>query len=256
MQKWILAVMLAAMCGAASAGNSNSNPCGNNGNNCDTGGATATGGNGYGGTGNGYGGAGGTGVGVGVGVGYGGESNAVAFGGEGGKGGQGGDGGIGIGLGGAGGNGGNVVGSGNSANLNKNDATAISGSVSGADSSSSAVSGSNSGATSSSGGNSLKGGDINIGGDTYQTKRNAPGIVGGSVFPTATCKAGFGIGGSGAAGGGLINIATTDKECQTIVLSQNFAAIGKNETACELLKVTKTWARAVKKNPTLAETCK
>lgn len=94
---------------------------------------------------------------------------------------------------------------------------------------------------------------VNVGGDVYEAKRNAPGIVGGSVFPTATCKAGFGIGGSGPAGGGLLNIATTDRECQVIVLAQNFDAYGERETACKLLLTTKTWARAIKKNPALAE---
>lgn len=94
--------------------------------------------------------------------------------------------------------------------------------------------------------------NVNIGGDTYQAKRNAPSIMAGSVFPTASCKSGFGIGGSGAAGGGLLNIATTDKECQTVVLSQNFSAIGRDETACLLLKTTRTWERSVKKDPALA----
>lgn len=49
MKKWILAAALIVACGTAVAGNSNSNPCGNNGNNCDTGGATAIGGNATGG---------------------------------------------------------------------------------------------------------------------------------------------------------------------------------------------------------------
>lgn len=94
--------------------------------------------------------------------------------------------------------------------------------------------------------------NVNIGGDTYQAKRNAPAIMAGNVFPTASCKSGFGIGGSGTAGGGLLNIATTDKECQVVVLSQNFSAIGRDETACLLLKTTKTWERSIKKDPALA----
>lgn len=90
---------------------------------------------------------------------------------------------------------------------------------------------------------------------TYVQKRNAPSISGGTVFPTASCKGGFGIGGSGPAGGGLLNIATTDKECQTILLGDHFAAIGMPETACDLYKVTKTWERALKKNPNIRAVC-
>lgn len=88
-----------------------------------------------------------------------------------------------------------------------------------------------------------------------QAKRNAPSISGGTVFPTASCKGGFGIGGSGPAGGGLLNIATTDKECQTILLGDHFAAIGMPETACDMYKTTKTWDRAVAKNPNIRAAC-
>jgi hypothetical protein len=88
-----------------------------------------------------------------------------------------------------------------------------------------------------------------------QAKRNAPSISAGTVFPTASCKGGFGIGGSGAAGGGLVNFSTTDKECQTILLGDHFAAIGMPETACDLFMTTKTWARALKKNPALKVVC-
>lgn len=88
-----------------------------------------------------------------------------------------------------------------------------------------------------------------------EAKRNAPSISGGTVFPTASCKGGFGIGGSGPAGGGLLNIATTDKECQTILLGDHFAAIGMPETACDLFKTTKTWERALAKNPNIRAVC-
>ena len=49
MYKVLFAAALLAASFTASAGNSNSNPCGNNGNNCDSGSATATGGNATGG---------------------------------------------------------------------------------------------------------------------------------------------------------------------------------------------------------------
>lgn len=108
---------------------------------------------------------------------------------------------------------------------------------------------------------SANGNATNVGGQTVnissnvQAKRNAPSISGGTVFPTASCKGGFGIGGSGAAGGGLLNIATTDKECQTVLLGDHFASIGMPETACDLYKTTKTWERALKKNPNIRAAC-
>jgi hypothetical protein len=98
--------------------------------------------------------------------------------------------------------------------------------------------------------------NVTVEGDNYQMKRNAPGIVGGNVYPTASCKGGFSIGGSGPAGGGLLNIATTDKECQVIILAQNFQSQGRDATACKLLLTTKTWKRALKADPTLSESCK
>jgi len=243
----ILAALI-AISFSASATN-DKNPCGNSGNNCDTGGgnASATGGNAYASAAAGA----VAGAAAGANASVCDVTNAA----------QGGAGGSSVAFGGAGGRGGDANQAQGQQQGQQQSNIGINGQQQSA-SSDQSQSSTNTQTTDASSRNDNRSNasgnatNVNIGGDTYQTKRNAPGIVGGSVFPTATCKAGFGIGGSGAAGGGLINIATTDKECQTIVLSQNFAAIGKNETACELLKVTKTWARAVKKNPALAESCK
>lgn len=89
----------------------------------------------------------------------------------------------------------------------------------------------------------------------YRGVRNAPSVIGGAIYPTAGCERGFGIGGSGANGGGLLNFSYGKKECETIVLAQNFAQIGMPETSCDLLKTTKAWKRAVKANPEIAASC-
>lgn len=89
----------------------------------------------------------------------------------------------------------------------------------------------------------------------YKGVRNAPSVIGGTIYPTAGCERGFGIGGSGVNGGGLLNFSYGKKECETIVLAQNFAQIGMPETSCDLLKTTKAWQRAVKANPKLAANC-
>lgn len=102
---------------------------------------------------------------------------------------------------------------------------------------------------------SASGNTTTVTGDTYEAKRNAPSIAGSIVFPSASCKGGFGIGGSGVNGGGLLNVATTDKECQTILLGDHFATIGHRDVACELFKTTKAWDRALKKNPNLTADC-
>lgn len=89
----------------------------------------------------------------------------------------------------------------------------------------------------------------------YKGVRNAPSVIGGTIYPTAGCERGFGIGGSGVNGGGLLNFSYGKKECETIVLAQNFAQIGMPETSCDLLKTTKAWKRALKANPKLAASC-
>lgn len=87
---------------------------------------------------------------------------------------------------------------------------------------------------------------------TYVAKRNAPGAYAPSVYPTATCQKSVSLGFSGLWGGGSTGMSYSDKECQTTVLAQNLAAIGMTDTACDVLKTSDTWARAVKANPELA----
>lgn len=252
MYKAVLTAALLAVSFTASAGNSNSNPCGNNGNNCDTGGTINNGGNG----GNGFGGDGGsgTGVGVGIGVGVGVGGSATAAGGDGGRGG---DGGNGIGVGGAGGS---VVGSGNSHNLNKNDATAISGSVSGADSAS--VSGADAKATATNGGNTItngavtqqggavsqRGGDTNV---SYRTERNAPPVYLGNVAATVSCAGGFSAGSSSQGGAGALGFNWISPDCKTVVAGQNLQSLGMVDVACRVFKTTDGFKRAAKRDPSL-----
>jgi hypothetical protein len=56
-------------------------------------------------------------------------------------------------------------------------------------------------------------------------------------------------------GSGLLNFSYSKKECETIVLAQNFASIGMPETSCDLLKTTKAWNRAAAINPKLVAEC-
>lgn len=86
------------------------------------------------------------------------------------------------------------------------------------------------GGASSSGGNTLT---VNSYG-----KRSAPSVFAPSVFPTATCQGAFSIGGSGVNGGGALGFGFTKKECSTVVLAQNLAALGLRQQACEALMST------------------
>lgn len=90
---------------------------------------------------------------------------------------------------------------------------------------------------------------------SYEAVRNAPSVALGGVYPTAGCQAGFGIGGSGVNGSGLINFSFTKKECETVVLAQNFAAIGMPDVSCKVLMTTKAWKRAAAKDDTLTALC-
>ena len=267
-----LAALALVLSAPAVAGNDNANPCGNNGNNCNpsqpssatagaaagavAGAAAISGAYAEGGSANSvalggnvgdirntntaFGGAGG----------QGGDSTAIAVGGQGGRGGDGGNA-----FQGQGQNQGQGQGQDQSqSNFGVNSQgqssknTNIVGQTTDASSQNDNRSSANGNAT------TVGGQQVNI--STHvQAKRNAPSISGGTVFPTASCKGGFGIGGSGPAGGGLLNIATTDRECQTVLLGDHFAAIGMPETACDLYKTTKTWERALAKNPNIRAVC-
>jgi hypothetical protein len=89
----------------------------------------------------------------------------------------------------------------------------------------------------------------------YKGVRNAPSVALGAGFPTAGCQGVAGIGGSGVNGSGLFNFSFTKKECETVVLAQNFAALDMPDVSCEILKTTKAWQRAVEKNPALEANC-
>lgn len=234
MQKWILAAALIVACGTVSAGNSNG--CQGN---CpsDGGGATATGGNATGG--NGYGGSGGdaTAVGVGVGVGFGGQ------GGSGGAGGRGGDGGNAIGLGGAGGS---VWGSGNSANLNKNDATSIADAKATATNDGNTIT--NGAVTQQGGAVSQRGGDTNV---SYRTERNAPPVYLGNVAATVSCAGGFSAGSSSQGGAGALGFNWISPDCKTVVAGQNLQSLGMVDVACRVFKTTDGFKRAAKRDPSL-----
>lgn len=86
---------------------------------------------------------------------------------------------------------------------------------------------------------------------TYHAVRNAPSVALGSVFPTASCQGGFGLGGSGVNGSGLLNFSFTKKECETFLLAQHFMSIGMPDISCEILKTTKSFKRALKQYPEL-----
>ena len=47
-------------------------------------------------------------------------------------------------------------------------------------------------------------------------------------------------------GASLIGFSFTKKECETVVLAQNFAAIGMTDTACDVLLTTAAAKRAFK----------
>ncbi len=255
MKKWILAAALIVACGTSYAGNSNGcqGNCPSDGGGATATGGNATGGNGYGGNGYGTGGdASAVGVGLGVGVGYGGE------GGKGGAGGAGGNASA-VGLGGSGGAGGSVHGSGNS--NNRNDATAISGSVSGADSAS--VSGADAKATATNGGNTItngavtqqggavsqRGGDTNV---SYRTERNAPPVYLGQLTATMSCSGSFNAGSSSQGGSGAFGFTWISGDCRSVVTADKFRELGMVDTSCKILKTTKGFKRAAKANPELA----
>lgn len=88
---------------------------------------------------------------------------------------------------------------------------------------------------------------------SYKAVRNAPSFAIASVYPTAGCQAGVSLGGSGVNGGGGLAFSLTKKECEAVVLAQNFAAIGMPDTSCDILKTTKAFKRAAKQIPALKD---
>lgn len=76
--------------------------------------------------------------------------------------------------------------------------------------------------------------------------RSAPSVFAPSVFPTAGCQGGISLGGSGVNGGGAIGFGFTRRECSTVVLAQNLAAIGLTKAACEALMSTPSAKRVWK----------
>lgn len=86
---------------------------------------------------------------------------------------------------------------------------------------------------------------------TYKGVRNAPSVALGSIFPTASCQGGVGVGGSGVNGSGLLSFSFTKKECEAFLLAQHFVSIGMPDISCEILKTTKAFRRAEKQYPEL-----
>lgn len=83
---------------------------------------------------------------------------------------------------------------------------------------------------------------------SFQDRLQAPSIAAPSVFPTATCQSGISIGGSSAGGGGLLGFSFTKRECELVVLAQNYLALGMYVPACETLNKTKAARRAFGNN--------
>lgn len=104
------------------------------------------------------------------------------------------------------------------------------------------------GDASATGGESAANADSNSGGNTlsttYKAVRNPPSIALAGVYPTASCQGGIGLGGSGPNGAGLVSFSFTKKECETVVLAQNFLAIGMPDVSCKILSTTKAFKRA------------
>lgn len=134
------------------------------------------------------------------------------------------------------------------------DARAASLSVSGSESS--ATGGTSSASSTGGSASAENNGNANVEiSSTYKAVRNAPSVALGSVYPTATCQGGVGVGGSGVNGSGLLNFSFSKKECETVVLAQNFASIGMPETSCDILKTTKAWKRALAASKDLKADC-
>jgi hypothetical protein len=252
MKRLIFTVFLIAMCGTASAGNSNG--CQGNCPSDGGGDLTANGGNGYGGTGGiGYGGAGGdsSAVGVGVGIGLGGSATGGqgGAGGEGGRGGNGGAGGSGYGFGGAGGDGGNVVGSGNSANLNHNDANAVSGASSKAEQSLSNATD----ASSRNDNRSAATGNATTTVVSTKVERNAPPVYLGNIAATVSCAGGFNAGSSSTGGAGALGFTWISPDCKQVVAGDKMLSLGMADTACKIFKATDGFKRAARRDPSLRD---
>ena len=70
--------------------------------------------------------------------------------------------------------------------------------------------------------------------------RQAPGAEAPLILPTASCLGGISTGGSSPVGGLSFGKSTVDKECRSIVLANEFIAMGNYDTAAKVLCSTKS----------------
>lgn len=227
---YLLAIVLALISTGAIAGNDNANPCGNHGNNCGQGDTTATGGqaNAFGG--NAYAGA------------AAGAISGSSVGDVTATGGRGGDGGNALSIS-EGGKGGNAYASGGDAKQGQ-----LQGQSQRTDVNTSAEL--TQSATALNAGNSQQ-----VGGQSTSIKfedvANAPPVFLGNVSATMSCAGGFNAGGSSQDGSGAFGFTWVSSDCRSVVSADKFRELGMVDTACKILKTTKGFQRAAKRDPSL-----
>ena len=124
-----------------------------------------------------------------------------------------------------------MVGSGNSRNLNANEA------ISGSD-------------ARSHNDNRSQGNTTSV---SYRTERNAPPVYLGAIAPTVSCAGGLNAGASSQGGSGAFGFTWISADCKQTVAGQNMAAIGETRMACEIFRQTDGFKRAARRNPALNE---
>lgn len=97
----------------------------------------------------------------------------------------------------------------------------------------------------------------NVGGQntsvSFKTERNAPPVYLGGLTATMSCSGSFQAGSSSQGGSGAFGLSWISGDCRSVVAADKFRELGMVDTSCRILKTTKGFARAAKKDPSLKD---
>jgi len=88
---------------------------------------------------------------------------------------------------------------------------------------------------------------------TTKVERNAPPVYLGNVTATMSCAGGFQAGSSSQGGSGALGFSWISADCRSVVAADKFREIGMVDTACRILKTTKGFQRAAKRDASLKD---
>lgn len=88
---------------------------------------------------------------------------------------------------------------------------------------------------------------------SYRNERSAPPVFLGNMAPTVSCAGGFNAGASSQGGSGAFGFTWISADCKQVVAGQNMLAAGETRLACEVFRQTDGFKRAARRNPELNE---